>query len=52
VPYTQQNLTWTQHGFDEKIGEIQKVAKEADIQYMLIHCMFFSPLIPFLGSVF
>ena len=29
VPYTQQNLTWTQHGFDEKIGEIQKVAKEA-----------------------
>lgn len=29
VPYTQQNLTWTQHGFNEKIGEIQKVAKDA-----------------------
>ena len=26
VPYTQQNLTWTQHAFNEKIGEIQKVA--------------------------
>ncbi|XP_058728668.1 protein ALP1-like [Vicia villosa] len=29
VPYTQQNLTWTQHGFNEKIGEIQKVSKDA-----------------------
>ncbi|KAL4331950.1 hypothetical protein GQ457_07G038990 [Hibiscus cannabinus] len=29
VPYTQQHLTWTQHAFNEKIGEIQKVAKEA-----------------------
>ncbi|XP_062099471.1 protein ALP1-like [Humulus lupulus] len=29
VPYTQQNLTWTQHAFNEKIGEVQKVAKEA-----------------------
>ncbi|GAB4837067.1 hypothetical protein Ancab_039550 [Ancistrocladus abbreviatus] len=29
VPYTQQNLTWTQHAFNEKIGEIQKVAKDA-----------------------
>jgi hypothetical protein len=29
VPYSQQNLTWTQHGFNEKIGEIQKVAKDA-----------------------
>ncbi|XP_004498846.1 protein ALP1-like [Cicer arietinum] len=29
VPYNQQNLTWTQHGFNEKIGEIQKVAKDA-----------------------
>ncbi|XP_027331877.1 protein ALP1-like [Abrus precatorius] len=29
VPYTQQHLTWTQHGFNEKIGEIQKVAKNA-----------------------
>ncbi|GAB4854471.1 hypothetical protein Ancab_039727 [Ancistrocladus abbreviatus] len=29
VPYTQQNLTWTQHAFNENIGEIQKVAKEA-----------------------
>ncbi|XP_021608610.1 protein ALP1-like [Manihot esculenta] len=29
VPYTQQHLTWTQHAFNEKIGEIQKVAKNA-----------------------
>ncbi|KAK5817323.1 protein ALP1-like [Gossypium arboreum] len=29
VPYNQQHLTWTQHAFNEKIGEIQKVAKEA-----------------------
>lgn len=29
VPYTRQNLTWTQHAFNEKIGEVQKVAKEA-----------------------
>lgn len=29
VPYTHQNLTWTQHAFNEKIGEIQKVAKDA-----------------------
>ncbi|XP_061355888.1 protein ALP1-like [Gastrolobium bilobum] len=29
VPYTQRNLTWTQHAFNEKIGEIQKVAKDA-----------------------
>ncbi|KAI4335264.1 hypothetical protein L6164_013928 [Bauhinia variegata] len=29
VPYTHQNLTWTQHAFNEKIGDIQKVAKEA-----------------------
>ncbi|XVF89054.1 hypothetical protein PTKIN_Ptkin19aG0100100 [Pterospermum kingtungense] len=29
VPYTQQRLTWTQHAFNEKIGEIQRVAKEA-----------------------
>lgn len=29
VPYTQQHLTWTQHAFNEKIGEIQKVAKDA-----------------------
>lgn len=29
VPYTQQNLTWTQHAFNEKIGEIQVVAKDA-----------------------
>ncbi|KAK4337936.1 hypothetical protein RND71_042423 [Anisodus tanguticus] len=28
-PYTRQNLTWTQHAFNEKVGEIQKVAKEA-----------------------
>ncbi|GLU10079.1 hypothetical protein SLE2022_269050 [Rubroshorea leprosula] len=29
VPYTHPNLTWTQHAFNEKIGEIQKTAKEA-----------------------
>ncbi|XWS26659.1 hypothetical protein CRYUN_Cryun26dG0049300 [Craigia yunnanensis] len=29
VPYTHQNLTWAQHAFNEKIGEIEKVAKEA-----------------------
>ncbi|KAL4302087.1 hypothetical protein GQ457_10G001820 [Hibiscus cannabinus] len=29
VPYKQQQLTWTQHAFNEKIGEIQRVAKEA-----------------------
>ncbi|XP_030448709.1 protein ALP1-like [Syzygium oleosum] len=29
VPYTQQNLTWTQHAFNEKIGEVQRVAKDA-----------------------
>ncbi|XP_010247371.1 PREDICTED: putative nuclease HARBI1 [Nelumbo nucifera] len=29
VPYTHQHLTWTQHAFNEKIGEIQRVAKEA-----------------------
>ncbi|XP_016754869.2 protein ALP1-like [Gossypium hirsutum] len=29
VPYRQHCLTWTQHGFNEKIGEIQRVAKEA-----------------------
>ncbi|XP_057956856.1 protein ALP1-like [Malania oleifera] len=29
VPYTQQHLTWTQHAFNEKIGEIQRVARDA-----------------------
>ncbi|XP_021772421.1 protein ANTAGONIST OF LIKE HETEROCHROMATIN PROTEIN 1-like [Chenopodium quinoa] len=29
VPYNQQNLTWTQHAFNEKIGEIQTVSKDA-----------------------
>ncbi|PQM37776.1 protein ALP1-like [Prunus yedoensis var. nudiflora] len=29
VPYTQQHLTWTQHAFNEKIGEIQNAAKDA-----------------------
>ncbi|CAA6671693.1 unnamed protein product [Spirodela intermedia] len=29
VPYAHQNLTWTQHAFNEKIGEVQRVAKEA-----------------------
>uniref|UniRef100_A0A1J3GIC8 Putative nuclease HARBI1 n=1 Tax=Noccaea caerulescens TaxID=107243 RepID=A0A1J3GIC8_NOCCA len=29
VPYTQQNLTWTQHAFNEKMSDVQRVAKEA-----------------------
>ncbi|XP_018844935.1 protein ALP1-like [Juglans regia] len=29
VPYTHQNLTWCQHAFNEKVGEVQRVAKEA-----------------------
>jgi hypothetical protein len=29
VPYTQPHLTWTQHAFNEKIGEIQRVASDA-----------------------
>ncbi|CAA0841908.1 Unknown protein [Striga hermonthica] len=29
VPYTQQHLTWTQHAFNEKVGEIQGIAKES-----------------------
>ncbi|PKU83071.1 hypothetical protein MA16_Dca007742 [Dendrobium catenatum] len=29
VPYTQQNLTWTKHAFNEKIGEVQRIAREA-----------------------
>ncbi|KAF5743067.1 hypothetical protein HS088_TW09G01129 [Tripterygium wilfordii] len=29
VPYTHQNLTWTQHAFNEKIDGIQKVGREA-----------------------
>ncbi|KAJ8750592.1 hypothetical protein K2173_015760 [Erythroxylum novogranatense] len=29
VPYRQQNLTWTQHAFNEKIGEIQTIVKDA-----------------------
>ncbi|CAL5199216.1 unnamed protein product [Lathyrus oleraceus] len=29
VPYTHQNLTWTQHAFNEKVGDIQKVCKDA-----------------------
>ncbi|XP_038986532.1 U-box domain-containing protein 34-like [Phoenix dactylifera] len=29
VPYAQKNLTWTQHAFNEKVGEVQRVAKEA-----------------------
>ncbi|KAM7515683.1 hypothetical protein LguiA_005266 [Lonicera macranthoides] len=28
VPYTHSNLTWTQHAFNEKIEETQKVSKE------------------------
>lgn len=29
VPYTQQNLTWTKHAFNEKIGEVQRLARGA-----------------------
>lgn len=29
VPYTRQNLTWTQHAFNEKIGDVQRVSKGA-----------------------
>ncbi|KMS96858.1 hypothetical protein BVRB_8g199340 [Beta vulgaris subsp. vulgaris] len=29
VPYTHKNLTWTQHSFNEKIGDIQKVARDS-----------------------
>ncbi|XP_010541080.1 PREDICTED: putative nuclease HARBI1 [Tarenaya hassleriana] len=29
VPYTRTNLTWTQHGFNERIGEIQAAAMAA-----------------------
>ncbi|KAF7806761.1 protein ALP1-like [Senna tora] len=29
VPYNHQNLTWTQHAFNEKVGEVGKVGKEA-----------------------
>ncbi|KAK7328984.1 hypothetical protein VNO77_23126 [Canavalia gladiata] len=29
VPYTHPNLTWTQHAFNEKVGDIQSVAKQA-----------------------
>ncbi|XP_022882549.1 protein ANTAGONIST OF LIKE HETEROCHROMATIN PROTEIN 1-like [Olea europaea var. sylvestris] len=29
VPYTHQNLTWTQHALNEKIEEVQRVAKDS-----------------------
>ncbi|KAK7281237.1 hypothetical protein RIF29_09034 [Crotalaria pallida] len=29
VPYTHRNMTWTQHAFNEKVGDVQKIAKEA-----------------------
>jgi hypothetical protein len=29
VPYTHQHLTWTQHAFNEKIGEIHRLSKES-----------------------
>ncbi|WJX24238.1 hypothetical protein P8452_13367 [Trifolium repens] len=29
VPYKHKNLTWTQHGFNERIEEIEKVGKDA-----------------------
>lgn len=29
VPYTHQNLTWTQHAYNEKVEEVQRIAKES-----------------------
>ncbi|XP_042519254.1 protein ALP1-like [Macadamia integrifolia] len=29
VPYNHQHLTWTQHAFNEKIGEIQRIGKDS-----------------------
>lgn len=29
VPYKHKNLTWTQHGFNERISEIEKIGKDA-----------------------
>uniref|UniRef100_A0A0D9YAZ5 DDE Tnp4 domain-containing protein n=1 Tax=Oryza glumipatula TaxID=40148 RepID=A0A0D9YAZ5_9ORYZ len=29
VPYTHQNLTWTQHAFNEKVGDLRRVAVDA-----------------------
>ncbi|CAL9188496.1 unnamed protein product [Musa hybrid cultivar] len=29
VPYAQANLTWAQHAFNEKVGAVQRVAKDA-----------------------
>jgi len=29
APYAQKNLTWTQHAFNEKVEDIQRVAKDA-----------------------
>lgn len=29
VPFSHQNLTWTQHAFNEKVEDVQRVAKDA-----------------------
>ncbi|KMZ59713.1 hypothetical protein ZOSMA_65G00450 [Zostera marina] len=29
IPYSHQNLTWAQHAFNGKIGDVQRIAKEA-----------------------
>ncbi|KAK9073694.1 hypothetical protein SSX86_006288 [Deinandra increscens subsp. villosa] len=29
VPYTHQNLTWSQHTFNQKVNEVQKIGKDA-----------------------
>ncbi|KAJ6814874.1 putative nuclease HARBI1 [Iris pallida] len=29
VPYAHRNLTWTQHAFNEKVGEVRRTAREA-----------------------
>lgn len=32
VPYTHKNLTWTQHAFNEKVDDVQRIAKEAFVR--------------------
>lgn len=29
VPYSHQNLTWSQHSYNEKLGDVQNIAKDA-----------------------
>ncbi|KAJ3671139.1 hypothetical protein LUZ60_008565 [Juncus effusus] len=32
VPYDHQNLTWTQHALNEKVGDLRKIAREAFVK--------------------